>query len=373
MVLIPVMALAQLREFDIIRVNVEGLGSASESDVGFVPMIVVSTLDNLSFVSSTGGIEAVNQQREENRYLISLLPKLQKITVRAEGYKEQDIWSPSQPVNHETLVFSIEPRQEDRGFGDLVLESDPPGADISIAQIPSFRGITPYKLNQFFAGPYTIILKKTGYDFYVTNIRVQAGRTFTVRIGLNPLPGSHVQNNKTQFTVTTTSETYINGVLDPSPVATMYELKLENRKEDYVYTIHNKSSGEISTFPDFLELPKLASGHYLLQIKQNSKKILDRSFEISDSVLTLNLNQELSSFNQGLSGQYKNLKFISIGASGIMTALAGYNSYLTIKNKNLYDEAVTSTDAASYKKKTKISLRNVGIFIGLDLVTGVAW
>lgn len=317
----------------------------------------------------------MNHQRAENRYLISLLPKLQKITVRAEGYKDQDVWGPSLPVSYETLVFSIEPRQEDRGFGDLMLESDPPGAEISIAQIPSFSGTTPYKLSQFFAGPYTVILKKTGYDVFVSNIRIQAGRTSTVRFNLDPLPGTPVQSAEAPSQAATASETYVSFVptIAPPPVVKLYELKLENRKEDYVYTIRNRSSGEISSFPDSLDLPDLSSGHYILQINQNSKKILDRSFDVSDSVMTLDLNRELSMFNQDVSSQFKILKYISIGASGLMTALAGYNSYLAGANKNLYDAATTSSDAALYKNKTKASLRNVGIFIGLDLATGVAW
>ncbi|MCB5224116.1 MAG: PEGA domain-containing protein [Candidatus Cloacimonadaceae bacterium] len=373
MVLIPVLVLGQLREFEITRVNVEGLGSAPESDVGFVPMIIVSTLDNLSFVSSTGGIEAVSHQRVENRYLISLLPKLQKITVRAEGYREQDIWGPSLPVSYETLVFSIEPCQEDRGFGDLMLESNPPGAEISIAQIPSFSGTTPYMLSQFFAGPYTVILKKAGYDVFVTNIRIQAGRSSEVRFSLDPLPGTFSPNNETIITSTKDLETHIEPEPEPPPVIELFELQFENREEDYVYTIRNRLTGEISTLPDSLQLPELASGNYSLQIRQNSKKILDRSFAISDTILTLNLNEEISKFNQELSKQHKLLQYISIGAGGVMAGLAGYNSYIAAMNKKHYNEAVTSADAAFYKKKTKDSFLNAGIFIGLDLVSGVAW
>ncbi len=106
------------------------------------------------------------------------------VTLKKTGYDDY-----SAPVNIQagktfTLSAVMVPATQKTGL--IGITSTPAGATVLLDNVN--KGMTPVTLGNVVAGKHTVILQKTGYTDYNTEITVQAGKTSSISAVLVPLP-----------------------------------------------------------------------------------------------------------------------------------------------------------------------------------------
>lgn len=139
-------------------------------------------------------------------------------------------------------------------YGSLNITSTPPQADITLDGKPTQRQ-TSTTINNVLIGPHSILLTKSGYGSYSTNVTVEENQTTRVS-------GTLQNKYNVQFTCSTPSATlYIDGERVDSPNST-YSLTIGNHNirctardcEDYVSNIDVQIEGQlVSINPKVIE------------------------------------------------------------------------------------------------------------------------
>ena len=76
----------------------------------------------------------------------------------------------------------IEAVEADEGSGFLVIETNPPNADIFFDN--AYRDKSPVTLYNIKAGPHTIIIKKEDYEDSVNDVVIEAGKRSYLKVDL---------------------------------------------------------------------------------------------------------------------------------------------------------------------------------------------
>ena len=84
---------------------------------------------------------------------------------------------------------------QDQSFGDLVLETNPSGADLTIEGMPDFLAKTPYEFNKYVARSYLFHLSMQGYTAVDTLLTVEPDIVKSIVIDLTSLEAGQAQDN----------------------------------------------------------------------------------------------------------------------------------------------------------------------------------
>ena len=108
-----------------------------------------------------------------------------QLTLKLKGYQDlvQEI---ELNENQSALEIPAVLQTAVEKLGILVIESNPPGADIGIGT--RVIGQTPKKLEKTKVGKYNIVLRKEGYIDYTETVRVKEGETIAVKAELKEVP-----------------------------------------------------------------------------------------------------------------------------------------------------------------------------------------
>ncbi len=184
---LPLLLAAQLKTFVITPTAAPTQYELNISHPECGQLIVLTSLKNLFFVSNMEGIKAVDYRPLESKYVIFLKPVRQKVELKAEGFIQADLWGPGTPKARETYYYTVEARHGTLGKGDLLLQSDPPGAEVRLEGFPDFRALTPFNFEQYGATTYNIVLSKERYETQKIVLNIESGRALTRSIRLKPL------------------------------------------------------------------------------------------------------------------------------------------------------------------------------------------
>ena len=86
--------------------------------------------------------------------------------------------------------------KEEKGTGILVVESVPADADLFINNVD--KGKTPLTLYNFDVGSYDIIIKKEGYEDYISIVEIEAGKKREIKAYLNEVKKEIVEEKKVE-------------------------------------------------------------------------------------------------------------------------------------------------------------------------------
>jgi len=126
--------------------------------------------------------------------LDNIAPGSHAILLKKTGYN--DYRTNINVVSGQTATLSATLSLFGQKTGAVTIKSTPSGATILIDNIN--RGSTPMTISNLMAGGHPLVLKKTGYNDYKTNIIVTAGRTNNYTFSMTKLPsttGSIVVNS----------------------------------------------------------------------------------------------------------------------------------------------------------------------------------
>ncbi len=157
MLWIGIEAQTQLKSFDIMEISApEYVIYTKHPECAVIS--VESAIRNLHFKSNMEGIVDQEYRRAENRYVIYLRPIRQKISVQHPDYRETEVKMLTGLKAKDTIAFIISEEMGTGLKGTLIIESEPPGAEITIDGIPSINQRTPVTLPDLRALQYRITL-----------------------------------------------------------------------------------------------------------------------------------------------------------------------------------------------------------------------
>jgi uncharacterized protein (TIGR02145 family) len=150
-------------------------------------LLVYTTIENLEFRSSLGGIDKVSYNSTASRYEVLVKPKKQMIFVAKAGFIENKV-STLNPNPKEVLYFKVEEKNtfdfNKLNPGKLSINSNPTGASISLNGIPVATK-TPFT-GELNPGPTRIQLNKAKYQTLDTIMNVQSSTEEVLTINLKP-------------------------------------------------------------------------------------------------------------------------------------------------------------------------------------------
>ena len=191
LLLFPSVLFGQLKELELIKA--ENPDRALPVFIDYpdaAAIIVTSSLTNLKFDSN---IEVIADRSvpEAGEYRILVNPFRQTITVSAKGYIQLRFTiSLSEP--REVVYYELQPKEPVNtsltaaGQGDFVLNSNPPGATISIEGFPDFNGITPYTFRGYAAQQYDVELSMENYETFSYTMKVEPLKLLNDEVNLTP-------------------------------------------------------------------------------------------------------------------------------------------------------------------------------------------
>ncbi|NLO44867.1 MAG: PEGA domain-containing protein [Candidatus Cloacimonetes bacterium] len=157
---------AQLKEFEV-KESTAPAGIALVMDHPDCAQLVIhSQIVGLRFESNMAGIREQRHLPREDKYLVFITPVRQIITVKANGFIENQLGAAFELNAKERKYFVINERigVVGSGKGSITLDSVPSGALIQIDGLPSFRERTPYRFRDYLAMNYALTLSLEGYD-----------------------------------------------------------------------------------------------------------------------------------------------------------------------------------------------------------------
>ena len=178
---------AQLKEFEITEMaHPEVPIVQANTEFGDDALIIVySSLDNLNFRSSVGGLDRQNYNTRANRYEILVKPLKQMILVSSGEYMEQKI-ATINPKPKQDFYYKVEEKLSDvlKGKGLLKIETQPTGCEISLNGL-QLMNRTPFS-QEIPAGANRITLRKERYVDLDTTIRIKPNENTFFDIKMKP-------------------------------------------------------------------------------------------------------------------------------------------------------------------------------------------
>jgi hypothetical protein len=176
-------------------------------------LIIRSSIPNLILDSNLGIIEDLSEPGT-GTYRIILNPGTQIITVRAQGYIQEQFRLTSLTEPREVTYYSVEPSDVTlaQGTGNLNLVSSPSNAQIRLQGLPDFEGQTPFSFEGYAAQTYQATITKENYAPKRVALRVVEGETNSQIVELEPLfglVGLDVRNSSGN-TISSASVQYVN-------------------------------------------------------------------------------------------------------------------------------------------------------------------
>lgn len=178
-VLFPLCVSGQLREFEVQEFPASSCQDANDNHC---IVIVKSSLTGLTFEGNLGIEKQVSRsQKDTICNILQILPdQKQKIRVTAKKFKETRLEIPRMAAGMCITFFiseKITPRIE--GSGSCVVTSSPSGASIRIAELPTIKGETPFRLDNIPSGQYTFILSRNYYKATTCTLSITDKDTIT--------------------------------------------------------------------------------------------------------------------------------------------------------------------------------------------------
>ena len=148
-------------------------------------IIVYSSLDNLNFRSSVGGLDRQNYNTRANRYEILVKPLKQMILVSSSDFMEQKI-ATINPKPKEDFYYKVEEKLSDvlKGKGLLKIVSQPSDCEIFLNGL-QLVSRTPFS-QEIPAGANRIMLRKDRYVDLDTMIRIKPNENTYFDIKMKP-------------------------------------------------------------------------------------------------------------------------------------------------------------------------------------------
>jgi uncharacterized protein (TIGR02145 family) len=188
LLLLPVLANAQLKEFEVSEME--------RPDVAVVQgnrqwpndalLLVYSSLKDLNFRSSLGGIDKVTYNPQSNRYEILFKPNKQMLFVYASNFVEQKIET-FNPNPKDVFYYKVEEKQQvlvNTKPGTLKIVTEPSGADIQLNGIPVSTK-TPFT-GELPEATYRVKLQKARHETQDTIIAIRSGQTTVLSVPMRP-------------------------------------------------------------------------------------------------------------------------------------------------------------------------------------------
>ena len=155
-----------------------------------------SDLTGLTFNASNGVIR-VNEE-QQGQYKVFLQPGERILEVYKWGY------TPLRIILYQYGLRSLESGKvwelgvtgtQEQSYGDLVLETNPSGADLTIEGMPDFLAKTPYEFNKYVARSYLFHLSMQGYAAVDTLLTVEPDIVKSIVLDLPSLEAGQTQDN----------------------------------------------------------------------------------------------------------------------------------------------------------------------------------
>ncbi|MFH1525196.1 MAG: PEGA domain-containing protein, partial [Bacteroidota bacterium] len=176
---------AQLREFVIKELPKEEKTQVIARQTDEAIVTIHTIVKGLSFTSNTGGIVEQRGSDAEGKYLLFVKPEKQFITVKALGFKEENIRLTSiEPRGNYQFTLQEKIPEMEKGTGKLSIITNPSSADVSIDGIPA--GKSPYNSPQITVGSKLIGLSLLGYRDTTLVINVEKDKNISRVINLLP-------------------------------------------------------------------------------------------------------------------------------------------------------------------------------------------
>ncbi|MDY0126734.1 MAG: PEGA domain-containing protein [Candidatus Cloacimonadaceae bacterium] len=277
-------------------------------------VIVHSAIPNLHFESNMGKIKAQEYRHLESRYVIFLYPEKQRVSIKSPGFVEAEFPMFSDLKPRQQFSYEINEAFDTTGKGNFTLQSDPPGADITIEQIPIFNEKTPYHFEQFGAQSYGIRLSKDRYEPLSANILIEANKTQSQTLKLVPQwadliinsepTGSSVYVNNALKGTTPLSLSGVSSGLDPGdytielrPASQFYEsftqrISLRGNSKEELKHAHKDISGYL----------RVNISPQPLEVRLNDT--INRTLALGERIRLLSGNYNIEVINVGENRQY---------------------------------------------------------------------
>jgi hypothetical protein len=273
-------------------------------------LIIESTVPKLKFISDRGIKPRAVSEEKSGLWMIYLEPGVQFVTIMAEDYLDLELGRYNyQPRRARKIRVTAE---QQKGFGTLYIETDPPGASITINDLP-IPDKTPLNLNNQPTGIHFITIKKNGYGTLEESVIVEKDKTVTKQFTLEKLyAGLKVISDPSGATV------YLDGILlgttpldrdDLSPgkrtisveakgyetQTQMVRLKRDEKPTITLFLAVQSASVIITTYPPGaevfldnikignspLDMSDLSSGDYHLTITRNGYDTIEQEITLN--------------------------------------------------------------------------------------------
>lgn len=199
---------AQLKEFEIREIPAPTGIALIMDNPDCAQLVIHSQIVGLRFESNMAGISEQRHLSREDKYLVFITPVRQIITVKANGFIENQLGSTFELNAKERKYFVIDEKKQASGpgKGSFVLDSIPSGALIQIDGIPGFRERTPYHFKDYIAMNYSLTLSLDGYDDIDYNLQIKPDQEGSETLNLRA--------NFAELVITSSPKAriYINGI-----------------------------------------------------------------------------------------------------------------------------------------------------------------
>lgn len=384
----PLLANAQLKEFEIKEREKPGAGAIVQANTDFPDnalIFVYSSLNGLTFRSSMNGINKQSFNQTLNRYEILVNPVKQILSVSAPGFIASDITTIS-PSPKEIFYFSVEEKVIGTVVGktQLKFNSNPNDVPISINDLETnYR--TPFD-REVNSGLTKISLKKEKYVDFDTLLNLIPDRSLNLNfemvpqwidlsISVMPPTAKILLENKIIGTGTAEFKGIERGLnpglydlkvdlLNHRPFSQKLDLKsgqVENLKielqpilgrvkvttdTENAEVILNGSQVGITPFDK-----EIIIGDYTMLLRKQGFKEENRTFKLTEGA-TQEVNVEMLNYSKVLNPlKTKALISYMVGLAGVGSGL--YLMQSANQNYKAYQEATTAADAASLRDKVE--------------------
>jgi uncharacterized protein (TIGR02145 family) len=164
---------AQLREFEVSDMPTPSTTSVQAKNMEDALVFVYSSLPDLNFRSTVGGISEQRYNKGAGRYEIFVKSVAQILSVQGAGFMEGRL-ARVNPTAKEVFYFKVEEKKSDAvggGQGKYKIITDPPGCTVFINEM-QMAAKTPFE-GELPAGPIKIGLKKGKYLRVDTIIKIR--------------------------------------------------------------------------------------------------------------------------------------------------------------------------------------------------------
>lgn len=145
-------------------------------------LIFYSSIEELDFQSTTGGIVSVKVEATSGKYIVLVKTEKQIITIKKRGFREKKIrifGLNAKDVNY----YEIIPKTN--STGRFIVNCNERGAVIEVKALGIKNEYVPFQSDNVLAGKYLLSLRKNGFIPIDTAITIRAGKTEIINLNLN--------------------------------------------------------------------------------------------------------------------------------------------------------------------------------------------